>query len=264
MQLRAAILLMFGLATSTACSEGPKLTGKVVDIWGNPIAGATVLIDESKDRANTNPQGSFEFKKLDPGSLHLMAGAKGYVKDIVQVDIPADKKTAWPTPEFALWKDPPGRGFFAKGYKDLLPIPAARVVAIGSDIKEIHGVRDIPDTLIPSGTNPPSILFSSSIRPSEISQLDLKMARLRFVEDEEWVGVTGMEKVTLKVWVFEKDVPFQLRGLLDKNTFLITPKSPLEAGIYAFHSQDVLTGTSPGNLARYPEEMQVVNVFEIK
>lgn len=257
-------LTLLAVTLLSSCSSSPKLSGKVLDIWGNPIANATVLIDETKDRVQTNPGGAFEFKSAKPGTLHLMAGAEGYVKDITQVELSADKNAPLPAPVFSLWKDPPAPGFYAKGYKDLLPIPQSKVVAIGSDIKEVHGVRDIPDALVPSGTNPPPFLFGSTVRPSEISQLDLKLAKLKFVEEEQWATVTGPQPVTLKIWVHEKDIPFQLRSLLDKNTFIITPKATLEAGIYAFHSQDVLTGSSPASLARYPEQMQNVNVFEIK
>jgi hypothetical protein len=260
----SALLFLSVVSAASSCSEPPKLDGRVTDVWGNTLVGATVLVDESKARATTDNQGHFELKNVKPGPMHLMAGLKGYVKDVTAVVIPADKKTPIPSVVFNLWKDPPSPGFFGKGYKDLLPIPSAKVVAIGSDLKEVHGIRDVPDAIVPSTQNPPPFLFSSSLRASEISQLDLKLAELVYKETATWSTLTGPQEVSVKLWVFDKDVPFTLRSLLDKNTFIITPNAPLEPGIYAFHSQAVLSGTEPGSLARYPEQMQVVNLFEIK
>ena len=164
---------------------------------------------------------------------------------------------------FALWNKPEKPGFYAKGDGVLAHLAGAKVTALGSDLSEMHGVRDIPDLEI-GQANGDAFLFGSTLRSSEITQLDLNLFSLKFLEETEFKGITGQEKVEPKFWVADVEAPFTLRGLYAEDTYVIEPDGTLAAGIYAFAPKGILLETTPGSLDKIPAEMRVVYPFEIK
>ena len=53
-----------------SCGSPPGLSGQVVDIWGNPISGATVMIEGHAERPETDSFGQYTFGLLS-GALHI-------------------------------------------------------------------------------------------------------------------------------------------------------------------------------------------------
>ena len=47
-----------------ACGGGTQLKGQVVDIWGNPIEGATVKIEGQSERPMTDSSGWFNLPNI--------------------------------------------------------------------------------------------------------------------------------------------------------------------------------------------------------
>jgi hypothetical protein len=258
--------LLLGLLAIVACDPDPRfLEGSVTDIFGKPIPEATVLVEGWEARATTDAAGVFQVQATAPGEVRMVAGAEGYVKDFTSVTVPVleDLEAEMPKASFSLWNKPEKPGFYAKGAGELVALQGAKVTALGSDLSEMHGVRDIPEIEIGINSGD-AFLFGSTLRSSEITQLDLKLFSLKFLEETEVKGITGQETVEPKFWVADVEAPFTLRGLYADDTFVIEPDAKLEPGIYAFATQGILVETDPGSLDKIPVEQRQVFPFEIK
>ncbi|MBN1335259.1 MAG: carboxypeptidase regulatory-like domain-containing protein [Deltaproteobacteria bacterium] len=245
-----------------ACSEPPRVQGTVRDVFGKPIPGATVLSDQEYVRATTDARGRFLMELPRSGPVRLMAGAQGYIKDVLSVEVPADGDP--PSAEFRLWVLPEAYGFFGQGHGSLVRLEAARVEAVGSDFREIHGVRELTHNPLPASRAPTQFLFHSSRSEAELRQMEIRLHRLRYLERTTLPGPLGDQEIATGFWVPDRDVPFTLQGLQADDVFRVVTEGPLEKGSYAFEFQGVLCDTEPGSLARYPSEMQVVYPFEVK
>lgn len=264
MRLSATPLLL-GFLALAACKPDPRfLTGKVTDVFGQPIEGATILVEGwDGARATTDAGGAYQLEATATGAVKLVAGAEGYVKDFGAGSVPNEIEAEIPSVDFSLWNKPEQPGFYAKGNGALEHLVAAKVTALGTDLKEYHGVRDLPDFEI-GLAKADEYLFGSTLRSSEITQLDLKLFSLKFLEETTIKGITGEEAIETKFWVADVEKPFTLRSLYADDTYVIAPDEKLEPGVYAFATQDILVGTEPGSLDKKPEEMRVVYPFEVK
>ncbi len=256
--------LLLGLLALAACKPDPRyLTGTVTDVFGTPIPDATVLVEGWDARATTDDKGAFQIEATATGAVRLVAGSEAYVKDFATATVPNTEEAEMPVVDFALWNKPEKPGFYAKGDKELIHLGSSKVTALGSDLSEMHGVRDIPDLEVAQASGD-AYLFGSTLRSSEITQLDLKLFTLKFLEETEIKGITGAETVEPKFWIADVEKPFTLRGLYAEDTYVIQPDAALEPGIYAFATQGILLETDPGSLDKIPMEMRVVYPFEIK
>lgn len=256
--------LLFGLLALAACKPDPRfLTGTVTDVFGQPIPDAVVLVEGWEGRVNADAAGAFQIEATATGAVRLVAGADAYVKDFASATVPNTEDSPMPEVTFALWNKPEKPGFYGKGQGELIHLGAAKVTALGSEISEMHGVRDIPDLEF-TPANADAFLFGSTLRASEITQLDLKLFSLKFLEEVPFKGITGEEVVEPKFWVADVEATFTLRGLYADDTYVIEPDAALEPGIYAFATQGILLQTDPGSLDKVPAEMRVVYPFEIK
>ncbi len=264
MRLHTSTLLL-GLFALSACKDDPRyLTGKVTDVFGQPIEGATILVEGWEGaRATSDGAGAYQLEAVNTGVVKLVAGAEGFVKDFGSGAIPVDVEAEIPGIDFSLWNKPEQPGFYAKGAGELVHLAASKVTATGTDLTELHGVRDIPDFSI-ALASADEYLFGSTLRSSEITQLNLKVFSLKFLEGTTIKGITGEEDIETKFWVADVERPFTLRSLYADDTFVIAPDEAFAAGVYAFVSQDILVGTEPGSLDKKPEEMRVVYPFEVK
>jgi len=250
------------LLVLVACGEPPRVQGAVRDVFGRPIAGATVLSDQEYARATTNAHGRFLLEVPAAGTVRLMAGAPGYVKDVLTVEVPAEGAAS--NADFHLWTMPDAYGFFGLGQGVVLHLESARVVAIGSDIREIHGVRDLTRNRLPASKDPVRLLFHSSRSEGELRQMGIALHRLVYLESTTLPGPMGEQEIRTAFWVPDQALPFTLLGMQADNVFQVVTAAPLEPGSYAFEFQGVLGDTEPGSLARLPVEMQVVYPFEVK
>src|SRR5690242_12406306 len=71
------LLFSFALFTPNTFAQSGALTGKVTDGTGNPLAGATVTIKNTKKATNTNDQGAFSFTEA-PQSGKLVISFVGF------------------------------------------------------------------------------------------------------------------------------------------------------------------------------------------
>lgn len=252
---------LLALLALTACTKPPQLTGTVTDVWGKPIEGATVKIDGSVEQATTDIKGHFSMPAPEKGA-RLMAGKRGYIHASKAVPAPAPDEEPKPV-HLELYPEPDKPGFYAVAHTGYKHLQALKVQTRGTQIGAYTGLADIGSVEL-GHDKPLKFVFVSTLRPSELSQLGLQLEKLKFNESAQVPGVLGAQPVKLNLWVADTSVPFDLKGLSTENDYLITTRTPLAPGVYAFHTQDILTTQDVNALDKLPKEMQVAYPFEVK
>lgn len=75
----AACAAALTLAAAAAAQAGVALSGRLFNsLSGDPIAGATVVLEELRLEAKSNADGTFTFPNVPPGSYHVFVRAQGY------------------------------------------------------------------------------------------------------------------------------------------------------------------------------------------
>lgn len=96
------VLLFVGIILSSCGGsedepEAPEATGsiygKVIDLEGTPIPGATITLTPGGDNRISDPDGVYEFKDIEPKQYTLTVEKSGYVKDRKIVMVDAGKTT---------------------------------------------------------------------------------------------------------------------------------------------------------------------------
>ena len=83
-----SLLLVAAMAIS-ASAQSALLEGRLVNsLNGDPLAGATVVIDELKREAVSGPDGTFRFDNIAPGTYHVWVRAQGYSSRRTEVTVP--------------------------------------------------------------------------------------------------------------------------------------------------------------------------------
>jgi hypothetical protein len=243
-----------------ACSDTRALSGQVVDIWGKPVPEATVVVEGVLERYTADTAGKFQIETRDP-VVRVMAGANGYIKEILPVPTPAEEDDDYDPLTFKLYPEPEQPGFYAVGREKYIHLAAKKVQLVGTDLEHWSGIQDIPDEKVPKGKV--TFVFSSTLRSSELSQMNLHLSRLDFVDKVPMKGVLGKQPATVQLWVAKEDVPFDLRSLPSKDDYLLTSRADMTAGMYAFHAQDILNELDERVLRDLPRESQVAFPFEV-
>ncbi|MCC7124090.1 MAG: TonB-dependent receptor [Acidobacteria bacterium] len=86
----AFILLLAVLASPAVAlaQSGTTLSGTVTQGEnGQPMAGALVVIDELRRETRTNPDGSYRFDSIPPGSYHVGVRAEGYTTRRTEITV---------------------------------------------------------------------------------------------------------------------------------------------------------------------------------
>lgn len=252
------LLMVLGLS---ACSDPPVHKGKVTDRWGKPIAGVTLGYTGSAKQLVSGPDGSFTIP-LQSKDIKIRAGKTGFIRKTLK--LAASTGEGQPSPiRFALYPDPESPGFFAVDSQKYTVIDSKLVKTVGTDIRAFHGLVDVGKASIASKKSL-EFIFSSDARRSELKQLGLQLHKLRFLEADSLPGVLGETEVKLNLWVSDDTVPFDLTSLETDDDYIIKTRAALESGVYAFHTQGILTSKDPQALDKLPEEMRVAFPFEVR
>lgn len=109
-----------------ACSKDPAVTGRVVDIYGNPIADATVRIDSTSLSAKTDSQGNYEIAYV-PGNFVLVFEKALYGP--YKLPMSVTEKTMIPAQAVTLKPRPEGPGVYAINPQggNLIPLTPTQV-----------------------------------------------------------------------------------------------------------------------------------------
>jgi hypothetical protein len=261
---RYAVIVAAGLLLSSGCSSVEKLNGRVLDVFDQPVGGATIALKGQTSHLLADSRGNFSLEITRGQTLTLMAGKDGFVRDKLDIDLPENNDEKLPRADFTLFPEPAEPGFYGLGYRELNALPKSEIHELGSELEVVHGLRDISDTRLAPTKEPHQFVFRSTLRRDEIARLDLKLLRLDFVEKQTLKGVTGPMESTVELWLPQDEVPFELRGMLTRDLYLLTTNERLEAGMYAFEDQAALSSRESGSLLRLSQEMRVAHVFEVR
>lgn len=243
-----------------SCASPPVLQGKVVDIWGKPVDDATIVIEGVVERYHTDDGGLF---RIETGAdvKRVMAGKGGYIKNIVDVHAPVERGDDYDPLSFSLYPKPAKPGFYAIGPHDYVHVEPQRIVMVGTELRHYAGLRDVAASNL--GRDPGRFVFTTQLKMSEISRMNLHLSRMKWVAHTPVKGILGPVDATVNLWVAEEEVPFDLESLQSNSDFLIKTRTKLPAGTYAFHAQDVLNEADERVFLMLPKEMQVAFPFEV-
>ncbi|MBM4367670.1 MAG: carboxypeptidase regulatory-like domain-containing protein [Deltaproteobacteria bacterium] len=243
-----------------ACSDTRTLSGKVVDIWGHPVEGATVVVEGVMERNYTASNGAFSIE-VEQAATRVMVGKDGYIKDILEPTAKSEEEDYDPL-AFELYPQPEKPGFYGVGRDKYVELGAQRIQLIGTDLQHYAGVQDIPEEHLPTG--PVEFVFSTKLRPSEIAQMNLHLSKLEFIDKTRIKGVFGAQDATVQLWSAGDDVSFDLEQLASREDYVIRARGEMAPGIYAFHAHDVLHEEDERVLRSLPREQQVAFPFEVR
>lgn len=245
-----------------ACSDPRVIEGKVTDVWGNPVPDATVVVEGVVERHHTDAAGAFRVEIEDGVKIGaLMAGKDGFIKGIAEPPPGPEEGTFAPV-QVKLYPEPEKPGFYAVGHDRYTHLKTTRLTVVGTELKHYVGIREYPEARLSAATR--EFVFTSTLRPSELAQMNLHLSRLGFVDQTALKGVLGDAAATVNLFVAAEEIPFDLKALPSRDDYLIILRAEPKPGIYAFHSQDVLNEPDYRIVHELPKEMQIVFPFEIK
>ena len=250
------------LTLLAGCGGAPEVEGVVRDPWGNPVAGATVKLETQVEAMVSNDAGEFSFDAL-PTEMRLLAGKDGFILGTAVVTPLPEGEDDYPKVEIILYPEPEKPGFYAVDVKDYAHLAPLSVKTVGTELQAYTGLVDI-GRLSLGGDQQHRFVFTTPLRQSELSRLDLQLHRLAFKDNATVSGVLGEEQVRVNLYVADTSVPFDIRGMASKEDYLIVTREKLPAGEYAFHIQSVLTSSDPAALDKLPREYRVAYPFEVR
>ena len=260
-EIRPLWLLVVGalsLQGLVGCKPAPKVAGVISDVWGNPIDNATVQLEGVLAHVTTDADGRFVFTDAGEGQVTLKAGKDGYVVGKTEIDRAVQNLSV----SMELFPAPEELGFFAVDRKSLGALEGAQVFSKGTEIRSVTGIQEPGNVALKHG-NVLRFVFHSELRRSELSRLDLQLHKLEFIDSTAIPSLLGDVEARVNLWIATDATPFELRGL-SREHYLITTREPLEAGVYAFHTEGLLTSNDGRSLELMPREMQVAYPFEVK
>lgn len=252
MRLAALLLLM------TACSNPPTLEGQVVDIWGHPVEGATVLMVGQSERPMTDKEGRYRLPRVD-GKHLIKAGREGFIQDHAEIEIGATDAQG---PLFQLYPKPSKAGYYLVStgrYEELEP---QMVHAVGNELRSFRGLKSVGN----ARTDSPQlkVILHTELKLDEILRLGLELHKLEFVREAELQGPLSTQKVSVNLYSSEREVQLDIRPMRSPTDYLITTKEPVEPGYYAFQTQDLLDSRDTVLFNQIPEGLRAVHPFEIR
>lgn len=226
--------------------EEPRVQGKVVDIWGQPVQDALVIVVGQHNRPTTDAEGRYWIPR-DEGSWEMKAGAEGYIPAFSTVDVTAQTGQL---PTLQLWPKPTESGFYLVGpgtYETLEPQP---VLSKGNTLK-MHRGLDAVGEAAHRGPNL-KVLFHTDLKQDQINRLGLELTRMEFIREAE-IPAAVSTKVALNLYVASQSIPLQVTPLPSRSDYLLEV-AELEAGTYALHTQDILDDMPTEVFEQLPKE----------
>lgn len=247
-------LFWIGVSCQPA-AEAPS-TARVTDVWGRPVAQASVVVQGHYERLHTDASGRVSLPQSDGVEPTVVrVGRKGFIP--VQRALESDEPA-----RFELLPEPSTAGLHAVGEGGLVELPAVPVVAVGTPLKSVRGTRSVGQVTI--GERRPRFVFHTPLREDEILQLGLQLRRLSFVPSMEMPGPLGSAEVTVNLHVDAGAVPVSVTQLRERSDYLVVPGADLPAGTYAFQTQGLLSAPDNAVFDRLPPEFRMVFPFEVR
>jgi len=242
-----------------ACSTETNVSGTVQDIWSKPIEGSEVYMKDVEKPAKTSSSGSFSFLARE-GSMGFRVSKEGYIPNTGKLDY--KKGEPAPSINIQLYPTAEKNGFWYIGEKKYQLVDAQKIFKKESNARRILGLYDVGSIKIKK--NKPVFVFRTTLRKEQLSQLDLELHSLRFIDKTNFNALTGPQEVDIDLWVPDTQAAFDIRKLGTEDHFLIELREELQPGVYAFHSQGVLSDEANINTKDLPKELLMGFPFEVK
>lgn len=250
------------LSLLLACSDPPSVDVKVVDIWNKPVAAATIAIEGDANHYTVDDAGKSNIV-VQPGTVRLLGGKDGYIKDLQTVEVGEDQD-APASSTLTLFPVPAEAGFHGIGASEYVHLSSVKVKTVANELDTLLGIDEQPNAALPAGEAGLRFMFQSTVRPEELKRFDLTISKLKFIEKTTVKGVLGDTEVDVDLWVADGDVDFDVRGTQAQDNYLLTTNEKLETGVYAFHAQELLNDDDTKQVDQLPEELRVVYPFEVQ
>lgn len=244
-----------------ACSDAPEMRGRVVDVWGNPIEGATVMLPGAGERPLTDANGVYAMKPV-AGAHEMRAGKEGYIHEAVKVELTDDEKRG---PVFKLYRKPEKIGFHAVTLGDYFEVPPSTVRVIGHQVDAIYGIEAPPERVYSEG-DALRFIYKIDLELHQLMRLGLEIRKMKWVDEVRMVSVTGGQETPVPINLFVDDGPvkFELVQLKSKGFYLLQTTEPLQPGLYVIQAQNLLNPRDAEAWNRIPEELRQVHPIRLR
>lgn len=249
-----AVLLLLA-----ACGSEPRLEGKVVDLWGQPVEGATVMMVGQPERPLTDHEGRYSLP-LVPGRHVLKAGRDGYIQDHAEIEIVDGAKTQGPL--FRLYRKPEAPGYYLVGSSGYTALEPQTVRNVGNELKQFRGLESVGDVRGEAGAF--RAILHTELKLDQILRLGLELHELEFVRTAELQGPVAVQKVEVNLYSSKREIPIRIEPMQSPTDYLITTEGALAPGYYAFQTQDLLEPGNPEAFAQIPADLRSVHPFELR
>jgi len=242
-----------------ACSTDVTVNGTIQDIWSKPIEGAEVHMKDGDQPTKTSASGAFSFLAKD-GNMLFRVAKENYISNIGEVAY----STGEPAPSITIQLYPMAadNGFWYLGDEEYEPIASQKIFKKESNDRRILGLYNVGSIKIQKPK--PSFVFRTTLRKEQLSQLNLELHSLKFIDKTVFTSLTGPQEVDIDLWVPDAQAGFDIKKMGADDHFLIALKEPLKPGVYAFHSREVLSDSPSVNAKNLPQELLKGFPFEIK
>jgi len=251
--MSALLLLVF------ACSTPPMVEGKVVDIWGQPVEGATVMMVGQGEKPLTDSEGRYKLPVIE-GEHELKAGRKGYIQSHAELAIQAGATPSGPV--FELYPMPAEPGFFVVTTNQYTKLAPVTVHSVGNELRSFRGLKSKGDASI--DTENLEVVFHTELTQDEVLRLGLQLRKLEYRAEGEVPGPLRPTKVKVGLYTDAGEVPIEIRPMKSRTDYMIKPTQPIERGIYAFQTQHLLDAHDPERFEQLPDELRTVYPVELR
>jgi hypothetical protein len=251
-RLLALLVLLAG------CKETQTLDGQVVDIWGNPVTEATIVMEGQTTRPSTDAYGNFSLPFI-AGTQKIKAGREGYIQEHIEVEVVEGEPP--PPVILRLYPKPEENGFYVVGKGDYARLAPEKVYRLGNELVSITGIKSVQARV---ESDPFEIVFHTDIRMDEIMRLGLEMHALEYKKTATVLTALGEDEVKVNLWISKGEIPIQIDAMRSRNDYKVTAEESMKPGWYAFHTQDLLDPKEADKFAAVPEALRVAYPFELR
>lgn len=262
----SARLLFFAAAAVGAigCGTEPTMSGKVADVWNNPIVDAKVTIEGVADQPKTGADGSFTLPVLE-GKKKIKAGADGFVHVQETFVFPEGENStvAMPDVSLTLYPAPEKPGLYMVNTQKYSELEGSTIDTLGTELHAYTGLEN-PGKVKVAAQARQRLIYRVPLEPNEIARMGLELHRLDFVQDTTVAGAMGEANVKVNRFVAKESIEFDLKQLASDDCYLIVTRAKLDPGYYAFHTEGLLTSNDVDALDKTPEELRKAYPFQVK
>lgn len=258
------LLLAAPLLVEACTCSSPKLEGKVVDLWDNPVAGITVKHPKMEKGVLTDKDGLFAMPLLH-GKYDVTAKGEGFIVANKEVTVPegADEGHL----DLRVIPEPDSNGFFLVGPEAYIKLLPQGVQRKGNETQSYIGVSSSGDAQVKLKDVPGEklrlVFHTDELKMDEVKRLDIELHKLTFLEETEIKTVEGTAKVDLDLWTSAGTIPYEDEQVGSDDNYIFRIDE-IPSGTYAFSSMHLLDPASAQFFDNVPDAVRLVHPFTIE